>query len=346
MSNPTVSILLAVFNGRAGLPRALRSIQAQTWQDMDIVAIDDGSTDGSGEYLEEVARSEPRLRVFRQGNQGLGPALARAAREARGELLARHDADDISAPGRIAKQVEYFSTHPRAALCGTGTWLVHPKEGPLFSYVHPDDPPLILRTLEEGGNPIFHGTAMFKAGLYRSSQGYRFRKYCEDLDLWLQLAGHGQVGSIESVEYFYQLSSGGMSNRFRSARPQLQKLTLTLHSERQRTGRELTPWKEREAAILAEVPPDSTAADVDSYQAYYLGMHALRLGDSHSYRRYMREAAARGGDFSRKARWHQRLSWASPLVRCLYAAAEQRGVSRFIRPLPRGTVLPDFSAND
>lgn len=346
MTAPAVSVLLPVYNGRATLAKALRSIQAQTWRELEIIAVDDGSTDGSGEFLEEAARTEPRLRVIRQDNQGLGPALARAAGEARGELLARQDADDVSSPERIFKQVAYMKIHPRIALCGTGVWLIHPQEGPLYSYVHTDDDGLLRKALEDGRNPIFHGTAMFRATLYRASHGYRLRKYCEDFDLWLQLAGHGKLGNLESVEYLYSISPNGMSNRLRVVLPQLRDLSLTLHHERRLNRGEKTPWKESEDTILAGSPPPSTDVDVESYQSYYLGIHALRLGDLPRYRRHMAQAAGHSGDFSRRARWHRSFAWAAPAIRAVYGLVQRNARDRFMHSLPLGTPLPDFAIND
>lgn len=342
MTVPSVSVLLPVYNGGGTLAKALRSIQAQTWRDLEIVAVDDGSTDGSGEFLEQAARLEPRLRVIRQDNQGLGPALARAAFEARGDLLARQDADDVSAPTRIAKQADYMRARPEVALCGTSVWLVHPSVGPLFSYVHSDDDALLRSTLEAGHNPIFHGTAMFRASLYRATHGYRLRKYCEDFDLWLQLAELGKLGNIESVEYLYSISANGMSNRLREVLPKLRDLSLALHRERRLGGGEKTAWKEREDAILATAPGSLSNVEVESYQAYYLGLHALRQGDFSRYRRQIVCAAGGEGEYSRKARWHRLIFWAAPIVRGAYRIISWTSRDRFMRSLPLGTPQPDF----
>src|SRR5450759_3347110 len=106
---PTVSVLFPVYNAVSDLARALRSLLNQTYQDFEVIAIDDGSTDGSGELLDKFECEDTRLRVIHQPNAGaLGKVLNRAADLAKGKYLARQDADDASHPSRLEEQVHYL----------------------------------------------------------------------------------------------------------------------------------------------------------------------------------------------------------------------------------------------
>jgi glycosyltransferase involved in cell wall biosynthesis len=103
MAAPRVTILLPVWNARATLPRAVASLRAQTLADWGLLAVDDGSTDGGGGWLERAAAAdEPRLRVLRRPHAGLVAALNAGLAAARGELVARMDADDECHPERLA----------------------------------------------------------------------------------------------------------------------------------------------------------------------------------------------------------------------------------------------------
>ncbi|HMO65446.1 MAG TPA: glycosyltransferase family 2 protein, partial [Verrucomicrobiota bacterium] len=115
---PRVSVVLPVFNALATLPRAVASVRAQTFTDWELVAVDDGSTDGSGEWLARAAKEEPRLRVLRRPHAGLVPALKDGLDAARGEFIARLDADDECLPDRLAAQVAMLDADPSFGVAG------------------------------------------------------------------------------------------------------------------------------------------------------------------------------------------------------------------------------------
>src|SRR5258706_16393954 len=97
----------------------LASLWRQSERDFEVVAVDDGSTDGSGEWLTRAARSEPRLRVVRSAARGLPRALNTALEHARGRWIARHDANDLSHRDRLALQRAALEAHPEVAVVGS-----------------------------------------------------------------------------------------------------------------------------------------------------------------------------------------------------------------------------------
>ncbi|HEY2073542.1 MAG TPA: glycosyltransferase [Gaiellaceae bacterium] len=133
MSDPRVTVLLAVYNGGEYLREAVDSVLAQTWTDFELLIVDDASTDGSVDALP----SDPRIRVLRnERNIGQIPSLNRGLRDARGAYVARIDHDDISLPQRLERQVDVFDRHPEVAL--VGTWVdVVAMNGRLWTRLRP-----------------------------------------------------------------------------------------------------------------------------------------------------------------------------------------------------------------
>ena len=109
MEAPAVSVILVVRNGAATLPLALRSIASQTESRWELLAYDDGSSDNTIGILEQWASDDPRIRIFRSSeSQGLGARLNKLVRAARAPLIARMDADDVSYPDRLRRQIEFL----------------------------------------------------------------------------------------------------------------------------------------------------------------------------------------------------------------------------------------------
>ena len=112
MSGPTVSCIVPVFNGERYLEEALQSVFAQTYRPIEVVVVDDGSTDSSAAI---AAAHGDRVAVIRQANAGPGPASNRGVEATRGELVAFLDADDRWPPRKLALQAEHLSAHPGTA---------------------------------------------------------------------------------------------------------------------------------------------------------------------------------------------------------------------------------------
>ncbi|WP_371158142.1 glycosyltransferase family 2 protein [Jannaschia sp. 2305UL9-9] len=115
-----VTVLLAAHNAAMTLPTALRAIQAQTWTDLDIVVIDDASTDATADIAQAAARDDPRIRVLRQPvNRGAYCARNAGLAVARGHYVTLMDADDWVHPARIETQIAYLETHSDIVACTT-----------------------------------------------------------------------------------------------------------------------------------------------------------------------------------------------------------------------------------
>ncbi len=187
---------MPVRDARPFLSRALGSIRRQTFRDFEIVAIDDGSTDGSGEWLERAAAREPRLRVVRSEARGIPATLNLALASSNGPLLARMDADDLSHPDRFALQMDHLRRHPEVAVVGSRVRLF-PASGTGIGMVRWIAWHNALLTHEAMArevlidSPLVHGTALMRREWVERSGGWTSQPWAEDLDLSIRLLEAG-----------------------------------------------------------------------------------------------------------------------------------------------------------
>lgn len=202
---PTLSVLLPVRDALDSLDEAVTSILVQDIPSMEVLAVDDGSRDGSGELLRRIAGEDPRVKVFSQGPRGIVSALELARSKAKGRYLARMDADDIALPGRLKAQVALMESDPRVVASGTGVEYFprgRVKEGALRyeKWINSlTSHEAMVRDLFVEC-PLAHPTLMMRADALDLVGGYRDRGWPEDYDLVLRLweAG-GRFGKVPEV---------------------------------------------------------------------------------------------------------------------------------------------------
>ncbi len=204
-ASPPLSVLLPVRNGEGVVRRALESLSRQTFSDFEVVVVDDGSTDGTGEVLQSLAKEDNRIRVFPREPMGIVPALEFARAQAGGRYLARMDADDGAFSERLQSQMDLMASDRRIVLCGTGI-VYFPRErvreGALRyeSWINGlathDD--LVRDLFVEC--PIPHPTFLLRSEVMELVGGYREMGWPEDYDLVLRLwEGGGRFGKVPEV---------------------------------------------------------------------------------------------------------------------------------------------------
>ncbi len=198
---PRLSVLMAVHDARRYLDACLRSIFGQTFADFEFIVVDDGSTDGSRRILEKWARRDARLRLIARENRGLTPSLNEALAAARGEYVARMDADDVSLPRRFELQVDYLDRHADCVAVGGEVLMVDPEGWPIglrgHALTHEE---IDRRLLAANGGALTHPVATMRADALRKIGGYREQfVVAQDLDLFLRLAEVGRLANLPEV---------------------------------------------------------------------------------------------------------------------------------------------------
>lgn len=245
-----VSVVMSVYNADRYVKGSVESILGQTFSDLEFIIINDGSTDGSGEILSSF--HDPRIKLIHQKNQGLIRSLNTGVRMARGEYIARQDADDLSLPERIEKQVAFLDTHKNVALVGTAS--VHMTEygKDVKVYRLPLSDEEIKKALINNDIPINHGSMMCRRKVIEEAGCYREKlDLVEDYDLYFRIGENHVMANLEEPLYKSRVHSSSVCavNRFEINRRY--ELVRKLAEERRVKGKD----------SLA----DMTEADIDKF---------------------------------------------------------------------------------
>ncbi|MBF0455063.1 MAG: glycosyltransferase [Magnetococcales bacterium] len=187
-SPPTISVIMGVYNGERYLDEAIESILKQSFSAFEFIIIDDASTDKTSQILARWAKQDPRLvLVSNRTNLGLTPTLNRGIRRARGEWIARQDADDRSQPDRFTKQMAFVKSHSQVELLGTGAWIIdhQGKREPQPRKLPASHTEICWRNLFH--NPFFHTAALFKRSLALQHPYDESVPFAQDFELWGRL---------------------------------------------------------------------------------------------------------------------------------------------------------------
>lgn len=208
--NPKVSVVMSVYNGEKYLREAIRSVLSQTLNNYEFVIINDASTDKSAEILQEI--EDPRIRVLtNEQNRGLTKSLNKAVKHCRGEFIGRMDADDLSHPMRLEKQVSFLESHPSCALVGSSYYVID-EEGKTISHVGVLLESQQIKEELKNQNWFGHGSVLMRKSAFSKVGGYdeEFR-YAQDYDLWLRLSEQYDVANIKEPLYFWRCTVQAIS---------------------------------------------------------------------------------------------------------------------------------------
>jgi glycosyltransferase involved in cell wall biosynthesis len=319
---PTVSVVMGVYNAEQTVRAAIESVLSQTYGDFEFIVIDDGSTDSTGRILAEYAESDARVRVIKQANQGLTRSLITGTKLSRGRYVARQDADDISLPSRLQKQVAQLDANsdavlatswvedvsPEGASCGTHKTLVHSiplGNGQTHTLV---------------GIPA-HGSVMMRRDALKRVGGYRACfYYAQDSDLWLRLSGQGHFIVVPEVLYRRLVGTESISSRFRPAQTRYSELAVECYRAVRQCLCEAVFLKEA-ADLAVECQKTRDLASSPDEQATSLLLIAAQLGhsDSQLSKKYLWKAV-------KTYPWHWR-SWKALLLHLIKQLLEMKSGS-------------------
>jgi glycosyltransferase involved in cell wall biosynthesis len=184
---PTVSAIMPTYNVGKYVPEALDSVLKQTWQDWELIIVDDGSSDDTPKILEDYAARDHRIHLYLRGHYGRGKARNTCLERSRGKYIAICDSDDIFPSERFALQVAFLDTNPEYGVV-SANYLFFSKDLPLsIQHVFPDNPERIRALFEKGKMGACHGVSMFRKELLDSAGPYCPELLMsEDLDLFLR----------------------------------------------------------------------------------------------------------------------------------------------------------------
>ncbi len=179
---------MSVFNGEKYLKESVESILNQTYKDFEFIIVDDGSFDRTSEILKDYIKRDPRIKIItNEKNIGLTKSLNKAIKMAQGEYIARQDADDISSPQRLEKQIEFLENHPEIKILGTFGYLIAQESKILGKEIVPISFQAIKKTLIKR-NPFIHTSIMVKRETIDRMGGYNENfKTVQDYELWFRI---------------------------------------------------------------------------------------------------------------------------------------------------------------
>lgn len=196
-TNPLVSVLIPVFNGEKYLSEALDNIRKQTYSNLEIIILNDGSTDGSGAIIDRFVESEKRAIAVHKKNTGLTSTLNYGLSLASGVWLSRNDQDDVASPSKVERQMETVLGNPSLVLVGSDFSTLTEETGQVHRYHLPTGHNQLVRRLRRVQSFFPHSSAFLRLDVARQVEGYDIDAlYNEDWDLWLRLSELGEIGSV------------------------------------------------------------------------------------------------------------------------------------------------------
>ncbi len=209
---PTISIIIPVYNGKTTILETIASVQQQTFSDIEIIVINDGSTDSTLELLKSI--QDERLKIFSYENGGLPVARNRGISHATGEFIAFLDADDMWTPDKLELQLAALQQHPEAGVAYSWTYFKYDEE----EYSYADESSffegdvyadlLVRNFLHNGSNPLIRRQAIESVGFFDPTL-----KSCEDWEFYLRLAVNWDFVLVRKAQIIYRQSSSSMTSK-------------------------------------------------------------------------------------------------------------------------------------
>lgn len=201
-AEPLISVILPVYNGEKYLADAIESILTQTFTDFELLVVDDGSQDGSAEIVRKYAKRDERIRLLQhESNQGHAAARNSGLEAAQGKFIAAMDADDISLPERLRKQVDFMQSHSKIGLLGVHWLQVDENLKPISDHIMPLEHALIVLRLFFRRNSLAGPTILMRRETLDSVDGYDARSSTGDTDLFARLVGKTRFANLPLTLY-------------------------------------------------------------------------------------------------------------------------------------------------
>lgn len=212
INKPAVSIILPVYNAEKYLKQAVESVLAQSFPDFELIIINDGSTDGSQEIIQNFR--DPRIKMVRQENKGITATLNVGLSMSHAEYIARIDADDVwSNPNKLSIQMEYLSRNPDCVLLGTWANVIDENDKQISCLKYPETDReirsgLLTKNCFVHPSVVFRKETALRAGVFNEQE-----KYVEDYGLWLRMGQYGKFANIPQYLMSYRIHQNSTTQR-------------------------------------------------------------------------------------------------------------------------------------
>lgn len=228
MDQPLVSVIMGTYNCERTLKEAIMSIQAQTYQNWEMIMCDDGSSDNTYSMAEEFHRSDPNryILIRNERNMGLNYTLNRCLELAKGKYIARMDGDDTSVKDRFAKEVDFLETHPEFAIVSSKMQMF--DENGVWGESKIIERPQIKDFCKKP-SLFCHAASMIRADAFRDVGGYTVDPRLlrvEDCHLWYKMYAKGYRGANLS-EVLYSMRNDRLAASRRTVQNRLNKIYVT-----------------------------------------------------------------------------------------------------------------------
>jgi hypothetical protein len=204
-ATPRISVIMPVFNGEQFIEEAVESVLQQTFADLELIVVDDGSTDRTSLILGELAARDERVVVLRRASPGQSAARNAGIDAARAPVLAFLDGDDVALPDRLQRQHAFLTANPYVAVVGGGLHVMD-EAGRVFDEIECPTGDAAIRDVLPQHNPMAHTTVMVRKEVFDRVGGYRPAFVgAEDYDLWLRVAEQFQLANLPGPVCHYRV---------------------------------------------------------------------------------------------------------------------------------------------
>ena len=276
---PRISVVLPVRNGAAYFEEALESVLSQTLRELELIVVDDGSTDRTPEILASAASRDRRVRLLASGSSGVVAALNEGCAAAAAPFVARLDADDVALPERLERQVAVLDVHPEVGLVG-GAYFTIDEAGTRRATFRTPTHDAALRGRLAKYNVFASSAVTFRRDAFEQAGGYRLAPI-EDYDLWLRISERWQLAAVPSQcssTAFTPVRCLSLEPMTRRSRRSLRRQPRSLGGPRRGSARRDYP---RDPELLSDLGFSTAeitrAADSDVRWATTLGEPAIEL---------------------------------------------------------------------
>ena len=214
---PKISVVMPAYNVAPFVERAVMSILDQSFGDFEFIIVNDGSADETPSILAKFAALDDRVRLVHQPNRGMIAALNRGCSMSRGDYIARMDADDISHPDRLAKQLTFLEDHPDIGILGT--WIRKLRNNVAEDAWCPPIRPGVLRWQLLFGVNVAHPSILIRKKIAEQLGFYRpAAVHAEDVDLWFRASTVTEFANLPEILYDYRVGHGSISQTDQAVR--------------------------------------------------------------------------------------------------------------------------------